>query len=332
MKKRAFEDLHEEEIDRLYILNQKLIEAEEWILARGKQCLADYLGSGGKLNHLNDDSSFEDAELEAVVRFILKDDHPDFMEDDDNFVTMLRWNLLPEIGPVSKRRIRGRRYDWTFSKILFRKSRLDEFRHCRLFRDLYDHALAWDWDRMLSIGGLWIDVILTQKRDRPIGPPLDRKFGDPRSIDTLGEPEITRLRLMNQKLIEAESWMVEHATQCRESYFRSGGLERWSDQDIWEDFEIETDVIFALGSEHPDFNEASNNVVSSLRHHRFNEDRRTFNWNDIENGPLADDHHCYLFHHLYDHSDLEWDDVLSVDEFWIDVKLIQQRGISWRCS
>lgn len=35
---------------------------------------------------------------------------------------------------------------------------------CWLAHDLFDHALRRDWDKALSIGGLWIDVKLVQQR------------------------------------------------------------------------------------------------------------------------------------------------------------------------
>ena len=46
----------------------------------------------------------------------------------------------------------------------------------------------------------------------------------------------------------------------------------------------------------------------------------TDNWNEFENDPnhpLSKEYHCYLFHHLTDHTAIAWEDILRIDEIWI---------------
>jgi hypothetical protein len=39
---------------------------------------------------------------------------------------------------------------------------------------------------------------------------------------------------------------------------------------------------------------------------------------------MKDDYHCWLFHSLYDHSDLNWEDILNIGEIYSDIKVIYQ--------
>ena len=35
----------------------------------------------------------------------------------------------------------------------------------------------------------------------------------------------------------------------------------------------------------------------------------------------AEQHHCYLFHQLYDHTHLAWQDIIEIDEVWMEVNV-----------
>lgn len=53
----------------------------------------------------------------------------------------------------------------------------------------------------------------------------------------------------------------------------------------------------------------------------------TENWNEYINQPdhpLSKEFYCYLFHHLSDHTYLAWDDILRIDEIWIEIKAWNQ--------
>ena len=39
-----------------------------------------------------------------------------------------------------------------------------------------------------------------------------------------------------------------------------------------------------------------------------------------ENHPMKDDQHCWLFHCLYDHENMSWDEIASIQNIWIDIK------------
>ena len=157
--KRQLVDLNADELSRIRVLNQKLTDAEHWIRERAQQCLAAYYEAGGVKNHHFDSHLSEDVEVEAKVTCILRADHLDFKDDDDNIVAELNasfplvegcedglcvtnWNELGAVG------------DHPLTDVHF----------CYLFHDLFDHVLRRDWDMTLAVGGLWIDVAIVQQR------------------------------------------------------------------------------------------------------------------------------------------------------------------------
>lgn len=44
----------------------------------------------------------------------------------------------------------------------------------------------------------------------------------------------------------------------------------------------------------------------------------------FDNGILAEEQHCYSFHHLYEHTDLTWFDLCNIDEIWFELKVVYQ--------
>ncbi len=44
------------------------------------------------------------------------------------------------------------------------------------------------------------------------------------------------------------------------------------------------------------------------------------NFNDRqETHPLYKQTHCYIFHHLYDHTSLAWQDIININETWFEI-------------
>ena len=157
MPERVFQDLDTDEIARLCLLNDKLISAEKWILQRQQQCLSAYYAAGGVKNHRSGDDLIEDVDVEATVGCLLREDHPEYKTDDDNIVAKLDASLL--FGdPWSE--------GFSFDELAGGAEipRLAHVKLCWLFHDLLDHVLHRDWDRALSVGGLWIEVKLIQQR------------------------------------------------------------------------------------------------------------------------------------------------------------------------
>jgi hypothetical protein len=157
MPKRVFRDLNTDEIARLCVLNDKLIGAEKWIHQRQQQCLSAYYAAGGVKNHRFSDDLIEDVEVEATVGCLLRENHPGYNPDDDNIVAKLDAALLFR-EPWDE--------GFSFDELAGGASipHLANVKLCWLFHDLLDHVLHRDWDRALSVGGLWIEVKLIQQR------------------------------------------------------------------------------------------------------------------------------------------------------------------------
>jgi hypothetical protein len=149
--------LSNEELSALRLLNDKLREAETWVAKRAAQCVADYQNAGGLTRTQLDPQTFEDFCIEAKVRCLLSEAHPNFDPNEDNFVATLDATHV----------IRGDVEMATFNFDEVRDARphpLDDMHFCFLFHDLYDHTFRGDWDKTLSVGGLWVDVELVQQR------------------------------------------------------------------------------------------------------------------------------------------------------------------------
>lgn len=51
------------------------------------------------------------------------------------------------------------------------------------------------------------------------------------------------------------------------------------------------------------------------------------NHNDFhhwEDHAMKDEYHCWLYHCLYDHEDLTWEQIASIETFWVDIKPVYQ--------
>lgn len=157
--KRQLEDLSAHELSRIRTLNAQLSEAEVWVRQRARQCLAAYYEAGGRKRYRFSESLREDVEVDAKITCLLREDHPDFKVDDDNILAELDASI-----PL----IEGREEDFRLTNWNELHAGddhpLTDVHFCHLFHDLFDHKFHADWDRILAVGGLWIDVTLIQQR------------------------------------------------------------------------------------------------------------------------------------------------------------------------
>lgn len=124
---------------------------------RAERALTAYYAAGGVRNHRFNDDLLEDVDVDAKVMCILRADHPGSREDEDNIVAELNASMLL---------IEAWEEGFSFSEFggAGKLPPLVDVRLCWLFHDLVDHVLHRDWDRVLDIGGVWIDVNLMQQR------------------------------------------------------------------------------------------------------------------------------------------------------------------------
>ena len=100
-----------------------------------------------------------DYEIEVRLDFVLREDDPDYAEDDDNFLTTRRESL---------KHLRSRKHTDYAELICPENLRAEP--HCWRFHDLYDHEYGKDAPRLsfhdcLRIGRIFIDVEVWQQYD-----------------------------------------------------------------------------------------------------------------------------------------------------------------------
>jgi hypothetical protein len=157
-RERRLADMTVRELANLRLLNEKLQQAEHWIHRRAARSLFDYHKAGGLKAARLDEQNFEDVEMDATVCCLLRETHPEFNPNGDNIVARLNAGLLlaaeAELGRGNWNEV------WESEP-----HPLSDMHFCWLFHDLFDHQLKGDWNRMLDVGGLWIEVSLIQQRE-----------------------------------------------------------------------------------------------------------------------------------------------------------------------
>jgi hypothetical protein len=105
-------------------------------------------------------------------------------------------------------------------------------------------------------------------------------------------------------------------------------------QDALCDYEIELEVQCWLRKDDPTYREDDDNILVTLTdylttlrdpHHTGIADG--YNWNTFhyrEGHPLRAEFHCWLYHCLYDHRHVPWDDLLRIGRLWVNMPVIHQ--------
>lgn len=104
--------------------------------------------------------------------------------------------------------------------------------------------------------------------------------------------------------------------------------------DLMRFFNLEFVLTLCLRKDDPEYEETDDNILLVLRESGFDYDEpnrvRGFGITDINYCHLKEfhegEHHCYLFHALAEHCDLDWRDLLRIGELWVDVKIDEQSG------
>jgi len=142
-----------DEINELLRLNHRLAELELYLCdLSAKECvhLAD------RVSDIND--PLDDYEIDATLYFTLREDDPEFDEDDDNFLAQRKFTLKH----FDRESGLGDGYDYR-ETIRHFPGDLNEVSHCWLFHDLYDHSYclqqpALNLQDCLRVGSIWVDV------------------------------------------------------------------------------------------------------------------------------------------------------------------------------
>ena len=106
--------------------------------------------------------------------------------------------------------------------------------------------------------------------------------------------------------------------------------------DDWvRDYELELVVNFCLRADDLAYQEDDDNVLATIRtslkwltkpEYKGLADGRnhnTFPW--PAGHPLQGAFHCWLYHTLYDHTDLRWADLLRIGSLWVELQVLYQQ-------
>ena len=153
-------------------------------------------------------------------------------------------------------------------------------------------------------------------------------------IDDLSQTQREFLMKLNKTLIK-----LEKQIQAELNRLHILGKQRVEDHSDWvEDFEIEAYINFILNESDPEFDEDLDNILVQLRESRPDEKRvkppylgnEQINHNTFQHWehPMSNEYHCWLYHCLYDHTDLGWSNILRIGEIWLDVDIEFQTFIT----
>ena len=146
--------LTDAEIDQLLALNRRLREEDAFL-----KSISDDVTPRLDAKLADPTDPMLDYEIEVHLDFVLREDDPDYEDDDDNFLTRRRESL--------KRQGISELADFTPP---WGPAGLRAEPHCWRFHDLYDHEYGVESPRLsyrdcLRIGSIWIDVRVWQQYD-----------------------------------------------------------------------------------------------------------------------------------------------------------------------
>jgi len=133
-----------------------------------------------------------------------------------------------------------------------------------------------------------------------------------------------RIFLIQQKII-AEAQKISLETKKRSE----------NKNDILDDYEIEIEVQFFLKENDPEYNDEDDNIITTIyEYSKFLPDGKDTKWcfetqnhNEFvgwKQHQMKDDYHCWWFHCLYDHNQVDFKDMLRIGTIWTDIKVQYQ--------
>ena len=148
---------------------------------------------------------------------------------------------------------------------------------------------------------------------------------------------------MEDRLIQAASELNERLRRIEYDLVREARMigevlrRRVLDNEDWlSDYEVELRIDYSLRESDPAYREDCDNILATYRdrlkfpqrqNHCLLADGR--DWNEFQNRayhPLWHQQHCWLFHCLYDHELLSWEDIARIGMIWTDLKVIIQHA------
>jgi hypothetical protein len=150
---------------------------------------------------------------------------------------------------------------------------------------------------------------------------------------------------MKHQLIQAASELNERLRQIERGLVREARIigealsSRVLDNQDWlSDYEVELRIEYYLRESDPAYREDDDNILATYRDSLKFPRRENYrpladgrDWNEFQDWSRArhsfwHQHHCWLFHCLYDHELLSWEDIARIGIIWTDLKVIMQHA------
>ncbi|QXP90933.1 hypothetical protein [Methylococcus capsulatus] len=150
----------------------------------------------------------------------------------------------------------------------------------------------------------------------------------PRSTTKVLSPaESAALRRLNAYLAELENLIVKEAIAAD----RAMQARKHDPADPMNDYELEAVITYHLRQDDPEYRSDDDNILAEQTEYLTGISLdaggrlRTL----LADGQNHNDHpegetHCWLYHDLYDHRNLDWADMLRIGLVWLDIKVAQQ--------
>ena len=150
-------------------------------------------------------------------------------------------------------------------------------------------------------------------------------------MQNLSKTQKVRLLKLNLRLENLQEKIIKEAVKLDIELSK-----RVADEtDILDDYEIDLKIHFILRKDDENYKEDDDNFVTEINEYLkgISKKSNTYPWSLEDNNnefrgwknhPMLNKYHCWWFHCLYDHNDLEWEDILKIGEFWSDLKVYYQ--------
>ena len=147
----------------------------------------------------------------------------------------------------------------------------------------------------------------------------------------LTQSNLNTLQKLNHKLKSLEKKLLKEAITLDEVL-----LKRVEDkEDLLHDYEINLIISFYLKEDDVHYDENEDNILVTLREYLKNisidEKKNPWRWSANHNEfrgqtdhLMKGENHCWLYHSLYDHTHLSFEDLLRIGTIWSDIEVCYQ--------
>ena len=150
-------------------------------------------------------------------------------------------------------------------------------------------------------------------------------------MQNLSKTQKVRLLKLNLRLQNLQEKIIKEAVKLDIELSKRVAYK----EDILDDYEIDLKIHFILRKDDENYKEDDDNFVTEIKEYLKGISKKSdsYPWslednhNEYrawENHHMQNKYHCWLFHCLYDHNHLSWEDMLRIGNFWSDLKVTYQ--------